>query len=61
MNNPVNEAKVGASSLAACGYAPVQWKIAPGWMREHVRVGKRAGLAAYSTCDPLDRRNQLDR
>jgi hypothetical protein len=25
---------VGASTLAACGYAPVQWKIALGWMRD---------------------------
>ena len=28
MNSPLNNAKVGASTLAACGYAPVQWKIA---------------------------------
>ena len=34
MNNPLNDAKVGASTLAACGYAPVQWKIALGWMRD---------------------------
>jgi hypothetical protein len=27
-------ARVGASTLAACGYAPIQWKIALGWMRE---------------------------
>jgi hypothetical protein len=34
MNSPLNNAKVGASTLAACGYAPVQWKIALGWMRD---------------------------
>ena len=34
MNSPVNDAKVGASTLAACGYAPVQRKIALGWMRD---------------------------
>ena len=34
MNSPLNDAKVGASTLAACGYAPVQWKIALGWMRD---------------------------
>ena len=34
MNSPLNDAKAGASTLAACGYAPVQWKIALGWMRE---------------------------
>ena len=27
-------AKVGASTLAASGDAPVQWKIALGWMRD---------------------------
>ena len=34
MNSPLNDAKVGASTLAACGYAPVQWKIALGWMHD---------------------------
>jgi hypothetical protein len=34
MNSPRNDAKAGASTLAACGYAPVQWKIALGWMRD---------------------------
>ena len=34
MNSPLNDAKVGASTLAARGYAPVQWKIALGWMRD---------------------------
>ena len=28
MNSPLNDAKVGASTLAACRYAPVQWTIA---------------------------------
>jgi hypothetical protein len=34
MNSPLNDAKVGASTLAACGYAPVQWKIALRWMHD---------------------------
>jgi hypothetical protein len=34
MNSPLNDAKVGASMLAACGYAPVQWTIALGWMHD---------------------------
>ena len=34
MNTPLNDTKVGASTLAACGYAPIQWKIALGWMRD---------------------------
>jgi hypothetical protein len=34
MNSRLNGTKVGASTLAACGYAPVQWKIALGWMRD---------------------------
>jgi len=39
MNSPLNNAKVGASTLAACGYAPVQWKIALGWMRDANMAG----------------------
>ena len=27
MNGPSRNAKMGASMLAACGYAPIQWKI----------------------------------
>ena len=34
MNSPLNDAKVGASTLAACEYAPVQWKIALGYMHD---------------------------
>jgi hypothetical protein len=30
----LNNAKVGASTLAACECTPVQWKIALGWMRD---------------------------
>ena len=45
MNSPLNDTKVGASMLAACGYAPVQWKIALGWMRD-------ANMAAHGLLTP---------
>jgi hypothetical protein len=34
MNEPLRNAKVGASMLAAYGYAPIQWKIALARMQE---------------------------
>jgi hypothetical protein len=34
MNSPLNDAKVGAATLAAYRFAPVQWKIALGWMHD---------------------------
>ena len=52
MNSPLNDAKAGASTLAACGYD----RAGKDARREYVRVGKRAGLAAYSTRDPQARR-----
>jgi hypothetical protein len=45
MNEPLRNAKVGTSMLAAYGYAPIQWKIALARMQE-------ANMAAVSSLVP---------
>jgi hypothetical protein len=50
MNSSLNGTKVGASTLAACGYAPVQWKIALGWMHDaNMAAGSHGLLTPVAT------------